>query len=357
MQIRQRALASQVTRLRLHLTEAFSSSSKGEGTLETGISRNNRSPAPTPPDVLHVPPGMARLHFRAMGTTISFLKGKKSYKKYERENKMSIWQTVTWDVARAGGFTAFCLLTLSVAIGLALSLHLQSPRWPRIINSELHNFLTLLALIFTGVHILAVWVDPFTRFGWNEVFLPFASHYRTVWMALGIVAFYIGIAIGISTWLRPRIGYKVWRALHTLTLLLFGLVVVHGIATGSDTRTSWGAAMYASSVVLVGTLLWMRLRKPLNAKSRAHPVLAVAVVVFVAVGTVLGAAWSLATRLGLCCQRWHSFGVDKQTRWLRHHKISSNDKYPFLNPSRAICKANSRKVGRMRTAMSPCNSI
>ena len=202
---------------------------------------------------------------------------------------MSIWQTVTWDVARAGGFTAFCLLTLSVAIGLALSLHLQSPRWPRIINSELHNFLTLLALNFTGVHILAVWVDPFTRFGWNEVFLPFASHYRTVWMALGIVAFYIGIAIGISTWLRPRIGYQVWRAFHTLTLLLFGLVVVHGTATGSDTRTPWGAAMYAASVVLVGTLLWMRLRKPLNAKSRAHPVLAVAVVVFVAVGTV----WTL----------------------------------------------------------------
>lgn len=54
---------------------------------------------------------------------------------------MSIWQTVTWDVARAGGFTAFGLLTLSVAAGLMLSLQIQSPSWPRIINSELHNFL------------------------------------------------------------------------------------------------------------------------------------------------------------------------------------------------------------------------
>lgn len=202
---------------------------------------------------------------------------------------MSIWQTVTWDVARAGGFTAFVLLTLSVTIGLALSLHLQSGSWPRIINSELHNFLTLLALVFTGVHILAVWIDPFTNFGWNEIFIPFASHYRSVWMALGIVAFYTGIAIGISTWLRPRIGYKLWRSLHTLTLLLFGLVVVHGIATGSDTQTWWGAAIYAGSVLLVGTLLWMRLGKPLNAKSRAHPVLALAVVVLVALGTV----WTL----------------------------------------------------------------
>ena len=200
---------------------------------------------------------------------------------------MSIWQAVTWDVARAGGFTAFGLLTLSVAIGLALTLHWQSSLWPRIINSELHNFITLLALVFTGVHILAVWIDPFTNFGWNEVFIPFVSHYRPLWMALGIVAFYIGIAIGLSTWLRPLIGYKWWRRLHVLTLLLYGLVLVHGITTGSDTRTLWGAAIYVLSILLVGIPLWMRLVKPANGQSRAHPVLAVGLVVAVAIGIFL----------------------------------------------------------------------
>jgi predicted ferric reductase len=200
---------------------------------------------------------------------------------------MNIWQMVTWDVARAGGFTAFGLLTFAVAIGLALTLHIQSPRWPRIINTELHNFITLLGLIFTGVHVLAVWIDPFTHFGWNEVFIPFASHYRPLWMALGIIALYIGIAIGISTWLRPHIGYKLWRRLHVLTLLLYALVVIHGIATGSDSRTEWGAAIYAISVLLIGTLLIVRLMKPATAQSRAHPVLAVVVVVIVAVATFL----------------------------------------------------------------------
>jgi predicted ferric reductase len=194
---------------------------------------------------------------------------------------------VTWDVARAGGFTAFGLLTLSVAIGLALTLHIQSPRWPRIINSELHNFITLLALIFAGVHILAVWIDPFTHFGWNEVFVPFASHYRPLWMALGIVAFYIGIAIGMSTWLRPHIGYKLWRRLHVLALLLYALVVIHGIATGSDTRTEWGASIYASSVLLIGTLLIIRLLKPATKQNRAHPVLAGVVIVVIAIATFL----------------------------------------------------------------------
>src|SRR5215831_19142441 len=78
---------------------------------------------------------------------------------------MSVWEAITWDVARAGGFTAYILLTLAVALGLALTLQIQSSRWPRLINSELHNYLTLLSLVFVGVHVLAVWVDPFTRFG------------------------------------------------------------------------------------------------------------------------------------------------------------------------------------------------
>lgn len=182
---------------------------------------------------------------------------------------MTIWQTVTWDVARAAGFTAYVLLTLAVAVGLMLSAQLQSPsRWPRLLNSELHNFLTLLSTIFLVVHVLAVWVDPFTHFGWNEVFIPFASHYRPEWMALGIVALYLGIAIGISTWLRPRIGYTWWRRLHVLTLGIFALAAIHGIGTGSDTQTGWGLGIYVVSIVLVGSLLCRRLFVSTNKRKR-----------------------------------------------------------------------------------------
>src|SRR6516164_7473518 len=93
-----------------------------------------------------------------------------AYTSHEGSNLMStIWQSITWDIARAGGFTAYILLALAVIVGLALSTQIQSPRrWPRLLNSELHNFLTLLSTIFLVVHILAVWIDPYTNFGWNE---------------------------------------------------------------------------------------------------------------------------------------------------------------------------------------------
>src|SRR5919109_884573 len=103
---------------------------------------------------------------------------------------MSTWETVIWTVARAGGVTAYVLLTLAVALGLALSLRWQAERWPRLIPNDLHRFLTLLSLAFVALHGLAVWLDPFTRFGWTEVLVPLMSHYRPLWMALGIVAAY-----------------------------------------------------------------------------------------------------------------------------------------------------------------------
>lgn len=172
----------------------------------------------------------------------------------------TIWQSVTWNIARAGGFTSYILLALSVIVGLALSTQLQSPsRWPRLLNSELHNFLTLLGTIFLGVHILAVWLDPFTHFGWNELLIPLVSHYRPEWMALGIVSLYLGIAIGISTWLRPHIGYKWWRRFHVLTLVIFVLATIHGIGTGSDTLTTWGMGIYLVSTALVGALFIRRM--------------------------------------------------------------------------------------------------
>lgn len=185
---------------------------------------------------------------------------------------MTIWQSLTWNVARAGGFTSYILLTLAVALGLMLSAQIQSPsRWPRLLNSELHNFLTLLSTIFLGVHILASWLDSYTHFSLAEIFIPFASHYRPEWMAFGIVALYLGIAIGISTWLRPHIGYTWWKRLHVLTLVIYALATVHGIGSGSDTLTWWGLGLYLVSVALTGFLFFWRLFAPGKRKRTPAP--------------------------------------------------------------------------------------
>jgi DMSO/TMAO reductase YedYZ heme-binding membrane subunit len=190
--------------------------------------------------------------------------------------RVTSWSTIAWDTARAGGFLAYILLTFAVAAGLVLRNRWQSARWPRLVTNELHGYLSLLALVFIAVHVLAVLVDPFTRFGLAEVLVPFASHYRPVWMSLGIVALYLLLAVWLSSQLRARIGHRTWRSIHVLAYGVYGTATVHGLGTGSDTRTVWAPILYASSVVLVCALAGRRLLVPPARGDRARPGLAVA---------------------------------------------------------------------------------
>jgi len=186
------------------------------------------------------------------------------------------WSALTWDTARAGGFLAYVLLTLGVAVGLVLKNRWQSTRWPRLVTNELHGYLNLLALVFVTIHVLAVLVDPFTRFGLAEVLVPLVSHYRPLWMGLGIVALYLLLAVWVSTKLRARIGYRAWRGIHLLAYGVWGAATVHGLGTGSDTQTAWAPFLYSSSVALVGLLLVWRLVAPAGREQARHPWIAAA---------------------------------------------------------------------------------
>lgn len=195
---------------------------------------------------------------------------------------------ITWEAARASGFVAYALLASSVALGIALSLGWRSRLWTRFVTNETHRFLTLLALVFTGIHGVAVAVDPFIRFSLPEIVVPFASHYRPLWIGLGVAGAYLLAAVYASEWVRPRIGYAWWRRFHTLAFAVYVLATLHGLGTGSDSRTPWAVLVYGGSVVLVGALLALRLLP--NPPAVARPVVATLCAIVLAGG--IWWAWS-----------------------------------------------------------------
>ncbi len=211
---------------------------------------------------------------------------------------MTGWNQITWDTARAGGFVAYLLLTATVALGLVLSARRQSSRWPRAVTNEVHDTVSLLALVFVGVHVLAVAVDPFTRFGIGEVLVPLVSHYRPLWMGLGIVALYLLLAVWASTKLRRRLRYSLWRRLHMLAFAVYAAATIHGLGTGSDTRTVWGAALYLGSVGLVVVLLGARLLVPVGRDRVRRPLLASGVVASALAAGMWAASGPLAPHWG-----------------------------------------------------------
>jgi hypothetical protein len=196
--------------------------------------------------------------------------------------------SLTWEIARAGGFTAYGLLSASVAIGLVVSLKWRSARWTRYITTELHRFVTLLSLVFIAIHTLTVAVDSFIQFSLPEILVPFVSHYRTLWIAAGIVSSYLLIAVYLSEQVRPFVGYAWWRRFHALSFGAFALALVHGIASGSDTKTPWAIAIYGGSVAIVGALILVRAFPPTS--ERSHPIPAAIVILALALGGFW--AWS-----------------------------------------------------------------
>lgn len=214
---------------------------------------------------------------------------------------------LTWTVARAGGFLAYGLLTASVVVGLFLGLGWRSRIWTRFVTTETHRFVTLVGIVFVGIHAIALALDPFIGFGPLEIVLPGLSHYRPLWVALGIVGGWLALAVWASEYLRPRIGYRWWRRFHVLAFGAWALATIHGIGTGSDTRTPWALAVYGVSLALVVGLIALRLRprvavraaavrpgarrlEALRPAAFARP--AVAVVVIVAALSLAGWTWA-----------------------------------------------------------------
>ncbi len=180
---------------------------------------------------------------------------------------------VTWDLARAAGLVAYVFLTASVSLGIALSLGWRTARWNRFVTNEVHRFVTLLALLFLVLHGIAIVVDPFIKMSVSDVLVPFTTTYRPLWVGLGILGGYLVAAVYFSERVRSRIGYAWWRRFHGLAFAAFLMTLLHGIATGSDTRAPWALALYGGSALLVAVLLGLRLLPAPPARHR--PVIAV----------------------------------------------------------------------------------
>jgi len=173
-----------------------------------------------------------------------------------------------WVVARAGGLTAYALLTLSVVCGLVVK-----SRPFRFLNAatmtEVHRFITVLALAATALHGAALAVDTKIPFALQELVVPGIAPYRPLSVGAGIVAAELMLAIHISFSVRRWIGTKNWRRLHWLTYGVFLAATVHGVMTGSDSNRSWVVAMYLSCIGVVAALTaWRATAPPAAAKRR-----------------------------------------------------------------------------------------
>jgi methionine sulfoxide reductase heme-binding subunit len=201
-----------------------------------------------------------------------------------------------WYATRATAVVALLLLTATVALGVAGTARFSTRQLPGVVRSGLHRNLSLLTVVFVATHVVTAVLDPYAGIGIVSAVIPFSSPYRPLWLSLGTITFDLLLAITVTSLLRTRLPYRVWRSVHWLAYACWPVALWHGLGTGTDARLSWVLALDGFCILVVaGAVLW-RLGLTGSGSVRAAGIattaaLVLATVAFVAIGP-LQSGWA-----------------------------------------------------------------
>jgi sulfoxide reductase heme-binding subunit YedZ len=166
-----------------------------------------------------------------------------------------------WYVTRATGVVALLLLTAAVGLGVLSSIRWRSGRLPRFLVGGLHRNVTLIAIAFVAVHVVTTVADGYAPVGLRDALIPFVSPYRPLWLGLGAVAFDLLLALVVTSFLRMRLGFRMWRAVHWLAYVSWPVALLHSLGTGSDARLGWMSFVGFASFALVAVTVLVRVAR------------------------------------------------------------------------------------------------
>lgn len=163
-------------------------------------------------------------------------------------------EQIWWYTARASGIVALGLVAASVMWGLLFSSRLlqdrPSPRW----LLDLHRFLGGLAVVFTGLHLVALAADSYVTFGVLDLLVPFASDWNPAAVAWGVVGGYLLVAVQGSSLMMKRLPRKLWKWIHLTSYLMLWMGLIHGLTAGTDATHP---LYIAGTTAVVGSTVWL----------------------------------------------------------------------------------------------------
>jgi predicted ferric reductase len=151
---------------------------------------------------------------------------------------------LAWYSVRAMGFLAYFVLAASVLYGLLLSTKILDAIAHRPVSFALHKDLAIVAMILATLHGALLIFDTSFDFTPRAIIVPFASPYSPITVGIGQLTFYASLVVTASFYVRRHIGQRAWRILHYVTFLSFIGATYHGIASGSDSGSSWAFWVY-----------------------------------------------------------------------------------------------------------------
>ena len=168
----------------------------------------------------------------------------------------NIWP---WYFTRASGllgyFLLFLLLLSGFGIKTSLSFKFLSPTFAWL-N---HRYIGIALFFSVAVHLISLLVDSYLKFTIIDILVPFFSSFKPIFLSLGIIGFYIFLAIIISSIFTIHKFPKAWRLLHYLPYPLFIILFIHGYFIGTDATVPLIKSMYLVTGSTVAILSMYRI--------------------------------------------------------------------------------------------------
>jgi sulfoxide reductase heme-binding subunit YedZ len=139
-----------------------------------------------------------------------------------------------WMTSRAAALTAFFLLAVALITGQALRSALFEGALRNRDLSALHRFLTVCWVPFVLIHVLAMTLDTVARISPVDLLIPFRVSYAALPIGLGTIGFDLLLVVTVTSYMRRRLDPTLWRWLHRLSYLTFGVFVLHALLAGTD---------------------------------------------------------------------------------------------------------------------------
>lgn len=142
-----------------------------------------------------------------------------------------------WYISRATGILAFLLLYIVIFSGLIIRMPVFSKIMLPANSLKIHEWLSIQSLVFVFVHGGILLLDKYVNYRIEDILIPFYNGQNSKELAFGILAMYLMLLLIITSYIKKFIGYKIWRTVHFLNIILYVLVVWHALYLGTDLQT------------------------------------------------------------------------------------------------------------------------
>lgn len=147
-----------------------------------------------------------------------------------------VGRMLPWVLARGLGIAGYLCLVALTGAGLWLR-HPWRIRWRRPaveVQLRVHAVLAALTLTLVIGHVVTLVLDSYAGVGLAGAIAPGMASYRPFATALGTVAVYLGLLVGVSAALAGRIAGRAWLPVHRLAVGVLVMVWLHAVLAGSD---------------------------------------------------------------------------------------------------------------------------